>query len=123
MHFHQQGSGLLPQWPPLRVRNARRYLPQLLVEGVLHDQLHSLLVDLDRTRTRTDAADRISLTAAELRILPLLQTYLSLGDIARELVISRNTVKTEVAAIYRKLRATNRKEAVRKAIDLGLLHH
>jgi DNA-binding CsgD family transcriptional regulator len=31
-------------------------------------------------------------------------------------------VKTEVAGIYRKLRATNRKEAVRKALDIGLLH-
>ncbi len=100
-----------------KATEARRYLPQLLIEGVLHDQLHRLLVDLDRAPTRTDA----SLTAAELRILPLLQTYLSLGDIARQLVISRNTVKTEVAAIYRKLHAANRKQAIKKAIDLGLL--
>jgi LuxR family maltose regulon positive regulatory protein len=80
-----------------------------------------LLVDLERARSRTEAADDVNLTAAELRILPLLPTYLSLGDIARELDISRNTVKTEVAAIYRKLDVNNRKEAVRKALDIGLL--
>jgi LuxR family transcriptional regulator, maltose regulon positive regulatory protein len=106
----------------VKATEAGRYVALLLVEGVLHDQLHSLLVDLERARVRTEAVDGVSLTAAELRILPLLQTYLSLGDIARELAISRNTVKTEVAAIYRKLHATNRKEAVRKALDIGLLH-
>jgi LuxR family maltose regulon positive regulatory protein len=106
----------------VKATDAGRYLAPLMVEGVLHDQLHSLLADLDRARGRTEAADSVSLTAAELRILPLLMTYLSLGDIARELDISRNTVKTQVAAIYRKLHVTNRKEAVRTALDLGLLH-
>jgi LuxR family maltose regulon positive regulatory protein len=47
---------------------------------------------------------------------------LSLGEIARQLVLSRNTVKTQVAAIYRKLDATSRTEAVQRASDLGLLH-
>ena len=61
------------------------------------------------------------LTAAELRILSLLPTHLSLTEIARQLVISRNTAKTQVAAIYRKLDATNRTEAIRRATDLGLL--
>jgi LuxR family maltose regulon positive regulatory protein len=106
----------------VKATEAGRYLAQLLVGGVLHDQLHSLLVDVERARARTDAADGVSLTAAERRILPLLQTYLSLGDIAVQLAISRNTVKTEVAAIYRKLGATSRKEAVRKALEIGLLH-
>jgi LuxR family maltose regulon positive regulatory protein len=111
--------------PAARVKatEAGRYLALLLVDGALHDQLDGLLLDLERARARarTDAVDEVSLTAAELRILPLLQTYLSLGDIARELAVSRNTVKTEVAAIYRKLHATNRKQAISRARDIGLL--
>jgi len=58
-----------------------------------------------------------------VRILPLLPTHLSLGEIAHQLVLSRNTVKTQVAAIYRKLDATSRTEAVQRASDLGLLDH
>ncbi|MFL6129429.1 MAG: LuxR C-terminal-related transcriptional regulator [Mycobacteriales bacterium] len=110
--------------PAARVKatEADRHLALLLVEGVLRDQLQRLLADLQRTRMRTDAMNGHRLTAAESRILPLLQTHLSLGEIAHQLAISRNTVKTQVAAIYRKLEATNRTEAVRKGIYIGLLH-
>jgi LuxR family transcriptional regulator, maltose regulon positive regulatory protein len=105
----------------VKATDAGRHLALLPVAGALRDQLHGLLVDLERARSRTEAAEGVNLSAAELRILPLLPTYLSLGDIARELEISRNTVKTEVAAIYRKLDVKNRKEAVRRALDIGLL--
>ena len=53
-----------------------------------------------------------ALTEAELRVLQLLPTNLSLGDIASDLILSRNTVKSHTAAIYRKLGATKRREAV-----------
>jgi len=105
----------------VKATEADRYLAVLLTEGVLREQLEQLVADLDRRQTRTDAVDGVSLTAAELRILPLLQTHLSLGEIAHHLVVSRNTVKTQVAAIYRKLDATNRTEAVQKARDSDLL--
>jgi len=88
---------------------------------VLTEQRNQLVAELDRLR-RKSASDGTALTAAELRILPLLPTHLSLGEIARQLVLSRNTVKTQVAAIYRKLDATSRTEAVQRASDLGLLH-
>jgi LuxR family maltose regulon positive regulatory protein len=45
----------------------------------------------------------------------------TLGEIADELFISRNTVKSQVAAIYRKLRAATRTEAVREGRKLGLI--
>ena len=51
----------------------------------------------------------------ELDVLRLLQGSLSLGDIARELFLSTNTVKTHAHAIYRKLDAHSRDEAVRAA--------
>lgn len=46
---------------------------------------------------------------------------LTVDEIAAELHVSRNTVKTQVAAIYRKLRVSSRSAAVSKARTLGLL--
>jgi LuxR family maltose regulon positive regulatory protein len=63
----------------------------------------------------------MTLTAAELRVLDLLPTHLTLGEIADELHISRNTVKSQVAAVYRKLRAATRTEAVHEGRNLGLI--
>ena len=62
-----------------------------------------------------------ALTDSELRILRLLPTNLSLADIASQLYVSRNTVKTHVASIYRKLDADKRGEAVEQARAAGLL--
>ena len=67
-------------------------------------------------------ADQSSqLTAAELRVLQFLPTNLSLGDVADRLYVSRNTVKTHVAAIYRKLGVSTRNEAVVIARDAELV--
>jgi LuxR family maltose regulon positive regulatory protein len=55
------------------------------------------------------------LTDRELDILKLLQSSLSLTEIAGELYISRNTVKTHAKAVYRKLGASSRTEAVKIA--------
>jgi len=62
-----------------------------------------------------------ALTAAELRLLPLLSTHLSFPEIAAELFVSRNTVKSQVLSIYRKLDASSRNQAVTQARALGLL--
>lgn len=61
------------------------------------------------------------LTGAELRLLPYLQTHLTVAEIAARLQISRNTVGTQVTAIYRKLGVSSRGEAVSQATTLGLL--
>ena len=61
------------------------------------------------------------LTPAELRLLPYLQTHLTIAEIGRRLFVSRNTVSTQVGAIYRKLGATTRGAAVERAVALGLL--
>jgi LuxR family maltose regulon positive regulatory protein len=61
------------------------------------------------------------ISAAELRVLELLPTHLSSLEIGAVLSISPNTVKAHTRAIYRKLEATGRSEAVIRAGRLGLL--
>jgi LuxR family maltose regulon positive regulatory protein len=61
-----------------------------------------------------------SLTAAELRLVPLLPTHLSMQEIGDRLHLSRNTVKSELVSLYRKLGVSSRSEAVARADDLGL---
>jgi LuxR family maltose regulon positive regulatory protein len=62
-----------------------------------------------------------SLTTAELRVLGLMPTHLSFREIAARLHVSANTVKTQAHAVYRKLDASCRSEAVTQARALGLL--
>jgi LuxR family maltose regulon positive regulatory protein len=61
------------------------------------------------------------LTERELAVLRLLPTRLSTREIARELSVSPNTVRSHVQAIYRKLQVNTRAEAVTQARQLGLL--
>ncbi|WP_372433312.1 helix-turn-helix transcriptional regulator [Micromonospora phaseoli] len=61
------------------------------------------------------------LTERELTILRYLQSILSNVEIAAELSVSVNTVKTHVRNIYRKLDATRRRDAVRRARELHLI--
>ena len=68
-----------------------------------------------------DGAWAMSLTGAELRLLPYLATHLTFPEIAGRLFISRNTVKTEAVSTYRKLGASSRSEAIERAIEVGLL--
>jgi LuxR family maltose regulon positive regulatory protein len=62
-----------------------------------------------------------SLTAAELRLLPLLTTHMSFPEIAAELSLSHHTVKSQAYSIYRKLGASSRSQAVARARELMLL--
>ena len=79
-----------------------------------------------RTRLTSDhdaVPGASALTTAELRILPLLPTHLTLREIGERLYITRNTVKTEVIAIYRKFGVSSRRAAVSRMHELGLLPH
>jgi LuxR family transcriptional regulator, maltose regulon positive regulatory protein len=62
-----------------------------------------------------------SLTTAELRVLRLLPTHLSFREVAASLHVSANTIKTHAHAVYRKLDASSRTEAVANARQVGLL--
>ncbi|HRE27881.1 MAG TPA: LuxR C-terminal-related transcriptional regulator, partial [Anaerolineales bacterium] len=61
------------------------------------------------------------LSAHELEVLRLLGTELSGPEIARERVVSLNTIRTQTQHIYAKLGVNNRRAAVRRAEELGLL--
>jgi LuxR family transcriptional regulator, maltose regulon positive regulatory protein len=82
---------------------------------------------LDDTRAQVDAYSAsavivpASLTTAELRILRLLPTHLSFREMGSRLYVSPNTVKTQAQAVYRKLDASSRSQAVARARTLGLL--
>lgn len=62
-----------------------------------------------------------ALTAAELRLLPLLSTHLSFREIGERLFVSRNTIKTQAISVYRKLGVSSRSEAIARAAELGLV--
>jgi LuxR family maltose regulon positive regulatory protein len=61
------------------------------------------------------------LTLAELRILRFLPTHLSFREIGDRLHVSTNTVKSQAHAVYRKLDASSRSEAVARASRVGLI--
>ena len=69
----------------------------------------------------SSASGASALTAAELRLLPLLSTHLSMPEIAGELFLSPNTIKSQAISIYRKLGASSRSQAVTQSRALGLL--
>jgi LuxR family maltose regulon positive regulatory protein len=61
------------------------------------------------------------ITTRERVVLRYLPTMLTLTDIARELSVSPNTVKTHLRHLYRKLAVSSRRDAVRQARRRGLL--
>ncbi len=90
-------------------------------------RLGSLLEDIRELRERVAAtagpagAWAMSLTGAELRLLPYLATHLTFPEIAARLFLSPNTIKTEAISTYRKLGASSRSQAIERAVDFGLL--
>jgi len=76
------------------------------------------------TPIKTVTASKLSnyhLTNQETKILELLAERLSNKEIAAQMVISPGTVKGHTIRIYQKLNARSRREAVEKAISLGII--
>ena len=97
-----------------RVLEIRPDLGSLADEGrALHEQVAAI--------SGSAGAWAMSLTGAELRLLPYLATHLTFPEIAARLFLSRNTVKTEAVSIYRKLGASSRSQAIERAVEVGLL--
>ena len=98
-------------------------------EQVLEHRPHvgSLAQEVRELRERLAAtsspagASVMSLTAAELRLLPYLATHLTFLEISQRLYLSQHTVKSEATSIYRKLNASSRSTAIERALQVGLL--
>ena len=67
------------------------------------------------------ATSEATLSERELTVLRLLPSLLSLGEIAADLTVSVNTVKSHVRSIYAKLGVSSRRLAVLAAHEHGLL--
>jgi len=87
--------------------------------GVLPEEVDNVRAQIARIPVGTIGSS--SLTAAELRLLPLLQTHLTFRGIGERLHVSPHTVKTQAISIYRKLGVSARSAAVDQARELGLL--
>ena len=90
-----------------------------------HGQLLTNILDVLTGDQRSPDWDGAQLTEPlsepELRVLRYLPSNLTTPELAGELFLSVNTVKTHMRRIYAKLGAHNRSEAVRRARAVGLL--
>ena len=105
-------------------RTLMREIDELLARrpdlGPLTSQAGELRARLAEGRG-AQAGSASTLTAAEMRLLPLMATHLSFPEIARQLFLSPNTIKSQAYSIYRKLGSSTRSQAVDRSRELGLL--
>ncbi|WP_442542499.1 LuxR C-terminal-related transcriptional regulator [Arthrobacter sp. KN11-1C] len=104
-------------------------LESLAKQGSAPDNVGRLLELFGTEMRSTPAQQRLvePLSERELQVLRLLSSELGGPEIARELLVSLNTLRTHTKNIYAKLGANNRRSAVRRAEELDLLsrkdHH
>ena len=93
-------------------------------QAIARNYVRRLLAAVNQTEDGTPASQGLiePLSERELDVLRLLGTDLGGPDIARELVVSLNTVRTHTKNIYAKLGVNNRRAAVRRARELNLSH-
>jgi LuxR family maltose regulon positive regulatory protein len=91
-------------------------------QGTAPNYVRRLLAAINQAEGSTPANNGLiePLSARELDVLRLLGTDLDGPDIARNLVVSLNTVRTHTRNIYAKLGVNNRRAAVRRAQELDL---
>ena len=91
---------------------ARKYAQHILSEFVRAEAGKSLVA-------QSDLAEPLS--EREVEILALLNSPLTTLEIAAQLILSKNTVRTHIKNIFAKLGVHGRSAAVKRARDLGLL--
>jgi LuxR family maltose regulon positive regulatory protein len=105
----------------------------------MHERLHTLMLHRQRLEAESDFLDdvlevldgnvrsgpvrplRQPLTDRERIVLTHIATMQTNEEIADELFVSINTIKAHARSVYRKLEVTNRRAAVTRARELGLL--
>jgi LuxR family maltose regulon positive regulatory protein len=102
------------------------------VRGIMPDYTGKLLAAFEAEQLRSAGESPLPIPPAsqplieplsqrELEVLRLFKTELSGPEIARELVIALSTVRTHTKSIYSKLNVNNRRAAVKRAEELGLI--
>jgi ATP/maltotriose-dependent transcriptional regulator MalT len=139
-HHPTSPAKMLAKWPQIRELRAE-------LEGKLPPEIHSAALergqrlDIDETLATLTAQFSITdsvtpkmfasplgvshslidpLSEREMEVLQLLKTELSGPEMARELMVSLNTIRFHTKNIYTKLEVNNRRSAVNRAIELGL---
>jgi LuxR family maltose regulon positive regulatory protein len=115
-------DGMILQFTLVPVRELLERHPR---DRTAHGALLSTIVDLLRGRSlrpeRAAALPSGELSEAELRVVRYLPSNLKASEIAAELFVSANTVRTHLRHIYAKLGAHSRSDAVARARQLRLL--
>ena len=104
-----------------RARAALRDAPSPGTLPLMLDDVERRLRGRPQSTLRSAGAEAEELTAREMSVLRMLASELSLAEIGDALYVSRNTVRTHVRGIYRKLDADTRASALSRARELGLL--
>jgi LuxR family maltose regulon positive regulatory protein len=74
--------------------------------------LEAWVREIERDLSDLSESGLAELTPAEMRVLRLLPSHLSYPQIAAELIVSPNTIKTQVRSVFGKLGVSSRHEAV-----------
>ena len=91
-------------------------------QGITPSHVHRLLAAVNRSEDTPSQRGLVEpLSERELEVLRLLGSDLDGPDIARELTVSLNTLRTHTKSIYAKLGVNSRRAAVRQAAELNLL--
>jgi LuxR family maltose regulon positive regulatory protein len=110
---------------PFVLVDLRDLLERLRPDHTAHATLRQTILDVlagsAPSSGGTPAGLREELSEAELRVVRYLPTNLRASDIAAELFVSTNTIRTHLRHIYAKLDAHGRAEAVDRARELGLV--
>lgn len=113
-HDHPDGADLIAE--------ARRVIDQCPDPGIAGRYLARVEARHQLSTPQPETPELVEdLTERELAVLRYLPSRMSQREIANELYVSLNTVKTHCKAIYRKLGTGDRKAAVQAARDVGLL--
>lgn len=121
-------NGALEQLGAVLQRTHQRFALALLpaadyrrVVSALHDAGYICVADLPESSLIPDPHLHLLLSAREAAVLQVLAHTGSAAAIAAELVVSVNTVKTQLRSLYRKLGVATRDEAIAVALDRHLI--
>ena len=131
--MHAKHSTIRCGWPPREAATTRHRGPDASAPPPRQDRdlaerhawLGTPVVGTPETRTAAALPEKRVppvvdlLTDKEMEVLRHLAALLSTEEIARTMFVSVNTVKTHVRGILRKLAASRRNEAIRRARELG----